>query len=307
MPTSAESAGLRALTKVKTPPVINYRKYVAPPNVYAPFTSGQVYSFFGSLSNVAEVASYQFFVLAGDGAPQITAGFVKLNVIDRPQRKGFTVAAGYDPITMDVPVQFESWVRQPTGKFAITNSVEHDIQKLEWMAGRGKLFSAAADHGVGAPATGDPPLVQVASFDSGGNETNLIPPNLHGVSWVISTISYDENPLRTSDGNRARQAATVTLTEFVASPGTTLDSPSTRAASRNAQTGKTEVRYSTQTLNTVLKMTVHYTSNQSGSTAQQAAQQVLAATKAAGVSVKSILATLPTGTKVVIPTSLVVS
>ena len=204
--------------------------------MYSPWTTQQVFSFFGSLTNVAEVATFQFFVLAGAGAPTITAGFVKLNIIDRPQRKGFTVPAGYDPITMDVPVQFEALVAQPVGKFAITSSVEYDIQQLEWMAGRGKLFATQPDKGVGAPATGDPPIVLVASFDSQGNETNLIPPNLHGVEWLVSSINYDTNPYRSINGDRVRQAATITLTEFIASAGTTLDSPTTRAKARNTQT-----------------------------------------------------------------------
>ena len=280
--------------------------------VYRPWTPGQVYSFVGSLTNVAEVNTYQFFVLAGDGAPTITAGFVKLNVIDRPQRKGFTVPAGYDPITLSVPVQFESWVSQPPGQSAIYSedaagndgTVETDIQKLEWMAGRGKLYSAFFAGQVGAPATGDPPLVTVRSIDGSGRETNLIPPNLHGLDWIVASITYDTSPLRGPSGNRRRQAATVTLTEFVAAAGTGLDSPSTRAKARSTQAsyGTYLTVGATSALNTIGKLTETYASNPTF----QTKLAVLAFNKAK-LNVKSVNQVLPAGTVVLIPSQFTVA
>lgn len=273
-----------------------------PKNVYAPYTPQQVYSFFGSLTNIVEVSSYSFFVLAGDGSPTITAGFVKLNILDRPQRKGFTIPSGYDPITMDVPIQFEAVMAQPTGQFAITADVEYDIATLEWMAGRGKRFAATSSNGVGAPATGDPPLVLVASYDGSGNETNLIPPNVQGVQWVISNIDYDTAAYRNRSGDRIRQAATVTLTEFVASEGTTADSPTVRAKARNVATASYRTYLSTSALNTLAKMTNFYT----GLSTEAAYLAVVNANKAT-LKVRSRNQTLPAGSKVLIPTILQVT
>lgn len=284
---------------------VTVRHLQPPATVYAPFSSQQVYTFVGSLTNVAEVATFSFFVLAGAGPPNITAGFVKLNVIDRPQRKGFTVPAGYDPISVDIPVQFESWINQPTGQFAITSSVDYDIQQLEWMAGRGKLFATQPDHGVGAPATGDPPLVTVASFDASGNETNLIPPNLHGVTWMVTNIVYDQqNTILGNEGNRRRVPAVISLTEYVASGGTTLDSPTTRAKARNAQTGTNKTYQSTAALNTISAIVDHYVPNATS----KDKQTVRTTTNSKlNVDIRSVLQKLPLGTKVVIPASLQVA
>lgn len=276
-----------------------------PATVYAPFVSPQLYTFVGSLTNVAEVATFSFQVLAGDGPPNITAGFVKLNVIDRPQRKGFTIPAGYDPISVDIPVQFESWINQPAGQHAITSNVDYDIQQLEWMAGRGKLFASKPDHGVGAPATGDPPLVTVASFDAGGNETNLVPPNLHGVLWIVSNIAYDgDNTILGVSGNRRRVPAVVSLTEYVASAGTTLDSPTTRAKARNALTATNRTYLSTGALNTVSAIVDHYIPN---ATAQDKQTVRTTTNSKLGVNIRSVLDKLPVGTKVIIPASLQVA
>jgi hypothetical protein len=289
--------------------------------VYRPWTPQQTYLFYGSLTNVAQVASFEFYVLAGDGAPTITAGFVKLNVIDRPQRVGFTVPAGYDPITMDVPIQFESWVRQPADKSAIqhvgsisqaltTNqvpdNVEADIQKLEWMAGRGKLYASPPDLGVGSPATGDPPLVTVRSIDGTGSETNLIPPNLHGLEWIVSSIAYDTNPLRDRLGNRRRQAATVTLTQFIAAAGSGLDSPTTRAKARNTQTHYQRPVVTTAAVNTIGLITETYVFNPTW----QAKLAVLALNKklgVGGVHIRSVNQTLPVGTIIQIPATLTIA
>lgn len=232
-------------------------KYVhPPPGVYAPWTPQQTYEFVGVLTNGTDVATFSFSVLA-NAPPRVTGGWAKINVIDRPQRLGMTVAQGYDPVTLEVPVQFEAVVRQPPGKRAIPGAgVEYDIQQLEWMAGRGKLYGSRQDNKVGHPAVGDPPLVSVASFRSDGTESNLIPPNLHGIEWLLSHVEYDANPIRNRHGDRTRQVATVTLTEYVASPGTTYDSPATRARAKGHHGYKGF--FTTNAVDTIAKITEHH-------------------------------------------------
>jgi hypothetical protein len=197
--------------------------------VYRPTSTAQHLSFVGTLTNGVRVAQYNFTVLAGSAAPTVTAGFAKWSVIDRAQRVGMTVLAGYDPLVMDVPVMFDSVVQQ-------SSDIEGDIAKLDWMAGRGKLF--ASDGGVGVAGQGDSPLVRVFSTNTNGVETALIPPSCQGLDWVVSGVTFDPNPLRNRAGSRIRQPATVTLTQFVASPGTSYDSPSTRARRIAADRGK---------------------------------------------------------------------
>lgn len=288
--------------------------------LYQPWTQQQLYVFVGSLSNIAQVATFQFFVLAGDGAPNVTAGWAKINIIDRPQRVGFTVPAGYDPITVDIPIQFESWVRQPPFESAVPFflatdlnintaaqfaglQVEDDIQKLEWMAGRGKLFGFGNvfSKGVGASATGDPPLVTVRSLDANGNETNLIPKNLHGATWLISSISYGV-PLRDRDGNRRRQPATVTLTEFVAAAGSGLDSPTTRARARTTQAGKYLAVQGAGAYNTIAKLVETYCFNPTFQT-----KVAVLNFNRDRLKIRSVNQALPAGVNVYIPASLLIA
>lgn len=289
-----------------------------PTTVYSPQTTQQLLLFVGSLTNVAQVATFSFWVLAGSGAPTITAGFVKLNVIDRPQRKGFTVPAGYDPITLSVPIQFESWVTQPPGtsmypRFSVggntPGTIEFDIQKLEWMAGRGKLYASLPDRQVGAPATGDPPLVTVRSIDSTGVESNLIPPNLHGLEWIISGIQYDGDPLRDRNGNRRRQAAVVTLTEFIAAAGSGLDSPTTRAKARNAQMADHLGVIATAALNTIGVLTEAYVFNPTwqAKLSVLANNQTVNAPGNVSLTVRSVNQVLPPGSFVKIPSVLTIA
>lgn len=261
---------------------------------YAPWISAQVYNFVGTAQSgpaSTNPVPAQFNVLAGDGAPTITAGFVKLNVIDRPLRKGFTVPGGWDPITMDVPIQFEAIASQPPGQYGVSANVEADIQRLEWMAGRGVFYTAKGGE-VGSPGAGLPPLVQVGSFDASGNQTNLIPPNVQGVNWVISNIDYDTDPYRSRDGNRIRQAAKVTLTEWVTvgSNGTTPTGPNTSAPM---------TVYSTKALDTLGKLTESYTGLYT-----TASKQAVVALNKPTLKVTSYNKVLNVGTKVLIPSAL---
>lgn len=262
---------------------------------YAPWTPQQVYQWKGTPqsgpgSSAPTIVS--FSVLAGDGAPTITAGFVKLNVIDRPLRKGFTVVGGYDPITMDIPIQFEGLASQPSGSFGVSPDIEADIQLLEWMAGRGTYYTNSGGQ-VGSPAAGLPPLVTVASVDSAGTETNLIPPNVQGVKWVISNIAYDTAPYRGRGGNRLRQAATVTVTEYV-----TVGSAGAGPTGPGSSTAPVTV-YSTKALDTMGKLTEYYT----GLFTTSSKQAVVALNKPT-LKVTSYNKVLKVGTRVLIPAAL---
>lgn len=215
----------------------------------------QTIQFVGSLTNGEALAEFSFDVLAGQGAPTVTAGFAKWSSIERPQRVSMTVLQGYDPITMTLPILFEANSKSTAQQKAI----EGDIQKLEWMGGRGMLYSH--DGGVGRPGQGDSPLVQVFTTDSHGTRAPLIPLTYQtdDLYWVVDGLAFDANPMRNTAGVRVRQAVTVTLLEYVAGPNQTgFDSPATRARTRRALSHKATWFHTTQATNTLRLVAAHF-------------------------------------------------
>src|ERR1039458_7403555 len=110
--------------------------------------------------------------LAGEGAPTVTDGWPEWLTIPRPQRLGMTVLQSYRPIRLSIPVRFEAILESeqttPLGK---PYDIEREIQKLEWMGGRGRPGEGHGDphpkpggtfRGVpGHDALGDSPLIEV--------------------------------------------------------------------------------------------------------------------------------------------------
>lgn len=210
-------------------------------------TRGQYYQFIGRLTNGSALQEYWVEVLAGNGAPTITDGFARWAIVDRPQRVGMTVLQGYNPIVMEVPILFDCVMQREANQ---APDIEYPIQALEWMGGRGKLYTQ-----VGHPGQGDSPLVSLYSANAKGAETPLIPLNCQDLDWVITSISYDTGALRNPAGGRIRQAATVTLTQHVNSPGTSFDSPSTRAKVKQKNQDNYATYRLTQAHNTIRKIT----------------------------------------------------
>jgi len=148
-----------------------------------------------------------FHVLAGDRPPRIVAGYQKLEILDRPGRTGLTHFTGYDPLTMEVPIQFEQ-VLGDDGE-----GVEERIALLERMAGRGNFKGASA----GAAA-----IIRLSTTRNNGDIVPLLPPNYQwspqnpaAPQWRIANIDWDDSVpdgvLRDDDGNRVRQKAVVTV------------------------------------------------------------------------------------------------
>jgi len=124
-----------------------------------------------------------------------------------------------------VPIHFEA---EPGHN---GQDVENDIAELEKMAGRGNFTGAAQ---------GAPPRIRVATVSRGKQLINLVPSNYRWTEgnanaplWWVSGISWDDDAWRDEDGNRIRQFATVTLTQYVTpdgSGGTSTPSASDRNA-----------------------------------------------------------------------------
>lgn len=159
------------------------------------------------------VPKYEFTARLGDGAIVPSDGFGGWDVTPRPRRRGLTEWNGNNPMTIDIPVLFDH--------FRAGTSVEDDVQQLERMAGWG---------GQG----GEPPLL---AFNSGG----LIPHDQHDGpthDWVISAVAWGDAD-RNDHGNRIRQAATITVMEYVEDDVLSDESAAQRhKARKNAQKHK---------------------------------------------------------------------
>ena len=147
-----------------------------------------------------------FSVTCGNQRPKITKGYATYDVVDRPGRVGLSRFKGYDPVEMAIQVQFEGW-RSDSGK-----QIEANIAKLERMAGRGHFRGAAS---------GPPAVIRVSVTTNDGKVIPLIPPNYQwspqnptAPLYRISDISWDDNALGDDAGNRTRQGATITVTQY---------------------------------------------------------------------------------------------
>ncbi len=181
-------------------------------------------------------------VLADEAAPTPSAGYAKWVHIPRPQRTALTILEGYEPMTLTVPVLFDA-IRSGT---MYRENVEFQIQKLEWMAGRGILFKKPYKPGVGKP-----PLVEVYSAKFEQRSTELIPKPFQtpNIKWYVDDLTFDEHPLRGTQGARRRQACVVRLIQYV---------QDATAAEEGQEKSSYTVKKSTKSLNTVKKLVAHY-------------------------------------------------
>lgn len=202
----------------------------------------------------------------------VTDGWALWNIVDRPQRVGLPVFAGYDPITATIGVQFEGFptVMGATSDAARgskpSNEVEDAIQLLEFMSGRGQAIGAG-NNSVDAAATtgGPPPAVWLQSNNEQGQPTNLIPQNYqvseanpNAPSWVVTNLAWDTTPMRDDNGNRIRQMCVITVQEIVSDTFIPTYSATQSFKTRNGTVAsqKTQVMYSTAKLNTLRKIAV---------------------------------------------------
>lgn len=159
--------------------------------------------------------------ICGTEGVTVTGGFAKWQTVGRRQRIGVSVLEGYDPYTITVPLIFDS-LGDPKG-------VEDEIEVLEWMAGRGRLFRGRPGHS----GEGETPLLQI--YAASGSK--LVPPECttKDIRFVVTNIEFNTcgrdwiQPIREPNGIRIRQAVTVTLTQYESGGGRGLDSPANRA------------------------------------------------------------------------------
>jgi nucleoid-associated protein YgaU len=187
----------------------------------------------------------RFSALAGEGNATITGGWAKIAEVPRFQRVAITVPEGYPPLQITIPILFDAVVKTKNRE-----SVEAEILILEWMAGR---------PATSAEIKGEPPLVEVYSVNANGAQTNLVPKPLQTVpgrnqSWYITNLAFGESVpnelIRSSGGDRIRQAVTVTLTEVVSAPSLIQR----RREEREAVKGKFQTFRTTQAIDSIKKV-----------------------------------------------------
>lgn len=164
----------------------------------------------GYITFMSYIPSFIFTCRLGDGSPTVTGGYAKWNDVDRIRRRSLTEWAGAPPISIDIPILFDD--------FQSAKSIEYDVKQLDLMAGLGLKH-------------GDPPLL-------GFNSVGVVPhdhKNAPGFDWFIDQISWGDAD-RNEFGNRTRQAATVTVKQFIEDD--TLSDQSAAERKRAAQAAK---------------------------------------------------------------------
>lgn len=152
-----------------------------------------------------------FDVHCGDEPPLIRDGYATYDTVNRPGRVGLNRFLGYNPIEMDIAIQFEGYAHAP-GDSGPGQKIEGNIQKLERMAGRGAYPGAA---------TGPPSVLGISVTDNNGNVVPLIPFNYQwspknqtAPLYRISAIQWGTGALRDDWGRRIRQLAVVTVRQY---------------------------------------------------------------------------------------------
>lgn len=156
---------------------------------------------------------FSFSVFADDKPPHITDGYAKYQVVDVPGRVGINQFQGYNPIVIDIPIQFENYGHSLNAQGeGIGTEIENDIKILERMAGRGDYPGSHY---------GPPAVIRVSVTDAHGNIVPLLPPNYQWSTknqtaplFRVSSIAWDDSPERNSNGYRVRQKAVVTVTQY---------------------------------------------------------------------------------------------
>jgi hypothetical protein len=149
-------------------------------------------------------------VLLGAERPDVSSGYGGWEEVTRPKRTTVTTWAGQPARRLSLSVLFDNFVEG--------RSIEADLRVLERLA-------------LPRPG-GQPPTVKVSA--PGG----IVPPFYEGMTWVVDALSWGD-ALMNAAGNRVRQAAVVTLLQYISDDLLAISPAKKRRAKRNRKTGKT--------------------------------------------------------------------
>jgi hypothetical protein len=199
------------------------------------------------------------------------------------------VLEGFDPYTITVPLIFDG--------LSNLESIEGELEKLEWMGLRGSMVGAddAEREGKFHPGQGETPTIEVLG--------KLVPADISSpnIRFVVTGIEYNMAgrelilPIRRPDGERVRQAVTVTLTQYIGAKGAS-QSPARRAATIKKEEREYKHFVVHDGVNTFRKIAKHYGSSR----ISEAAREIQKANSKLGASVDKVL---KHGTRVKVPRS----
>jgi hypothetical protein len=149
-----------------------------------------------------------FSVHADDPRPIVKDGYATYDTIDRPGRVGLRRFKGYNPIALDIPVQFEGYANDAGA------AIEADIEILERMAGRGPFAGAAS---------GPPSVIRVSVTNNTGQVVWLVPAayqwsanNPTAPLYRIDNITWAAGALSDDKGQRTRAKAVISVSQYTA-------------------------------------------------------------------------------------------
>jgi len=184
-------------------------------------------------------AGFFFRVRCGDKPPVVKKGYSNWDKVTVPGRTGINRFVDYDPIELEISIQFEAFGNDPDdstspGYILAQGSIEDRITTLERMAGRGTYPGA----GYGPPA-----VVAVNTTDDREQLIPLIPmmyqhdpvKNPNAPLFRVTGLTWEDSAdtLRNDAGYRVRQRATVILTQY-----TPLQFSARSLSQRNAAASK---------------------------------------------------------------------
>jgi hypothetical protein len=227
--------------------------------------------------------------ICGTEGVVVTSGYGKWNNIDRRQRTSLTILSGFDPYTITVPLILDG--------VAELESVEGELEKLEWMGLRGLLVGSSGpeEEGKFHPGEGETPTIEVLG--------KLVPPEVSSpkIRFVLTGIEYNMAgrelilPVRRKDGERVRQAVTLTFTQYNPAMGAS-QSPAQRAKVVDKEKHELKPFVVHDGINTFRRIAKHYRARDISG----AAREIQKANAKLGASVDKVL---KHGTKVKVPRS----
>lgn len=163
--------------------------YIAAQKSPKPNSKATTVSNLGYVTFFSADPAYSVTMLLGDGSPTVTGGYAGWTTVARERKRALTEWHGNEPLELEIPILFDNW--------ALGTSLEAEIKTLERLAGLDDSMD-------------EPPIIQ---FDSAG----VVPYDAHDAKskyWVISNLVMGDAD-RNAVGNRVRQAATVTVLEYI--------------------------------------------------------------------------------------------